>query len=504
MRAPAALLLLSLLAPPLTAQLPPKPPTAQPPAKPLPNTDELERELKRFVDVLTTTLDNAADAVSEDQALYAGAIPGMLRTLDPHSVFFDKDQFQQLQEMERSVSKGFGSIVSVLPGRVIILQTTPGSPSQKSGLAPGDEIIAINNIPLSRLDLEQLVQLLGYTRQRQAQILIRRQGTAKPMAFTLTPEDLQSPSVDRSFHLEPGIGYVRATSFDTNTAALLQQAIEQLGGHKLKGLVLDLRDNPGGVLQSGLAAASLFLPSGTRILSARGRSTETDNVDAPRDSQPYQFPLAVLVNGKTASAAEIVAGAIQDNDRGQILGETTFGKGLVQRVFPLSDATGLALTTAFYYTPSGRSIQKPLKNNELAAATATTRPEFKTAKGRTVRGGGGIEPDQIVQPRPYSRLGQHLEATACYAGFATDWLAGHRADASRDMQITPALLDEFQLWLSRRNVRPSLSEWTAERENIQRRLKQEILNQSISVAAGDEIELRADPVVTRALAAMRP
>lgn len=472
---------------------------AQAPSRPLPDTTELERELKRFLGVYTTALEEFADPIDPDRAIYGGAIPGMLRTLDPHSVFFDRDQFQQLQEMERSVSKGFGSIVSVLPGRVIVLQTMPGSPAQKSGLSPGDEIIGINNIPLSQLSLEQLVELLGYTRQRQAQILLRRQGTARPLPVTLTPEELQSPSVDRSFLLQPGIGYVRVTSFDPNTAALLQQAVDQLGGQKLKGLVLDLRDNPGGVLQAGLAAAALFLEPGARILSARGRSSDTESIDAPKEGEPYSFPLAVLVNAKTASAAEIVAGAIQDNDRGTVLGETSFGKGLVQRVFPLRDSTGLALTTAFYYTPSGRSIQKPLKASELSAATATTRPEFKTKEGRTVRGGGGIEPDHTVLPRPYSRLGQHLEATACYAAFATDWLAGHRADASRDMEITPALLDEFQLWLSRRSIRPVLAEWTAERESIRRRLKQEILNQAISVAAGDEVELRADPVVVRAL-----
>lgn len=466
-----------------------------------PDTGELERELKRFLDVFLITNENAADAVNPDAAYYGGAIPGMLRRLDPHSVFFDKDQFQQLQEMERSVSKGFGSIVSVLPGRVIVLQTMPGSPSQKAGLSPGDEIVGVNNIALSRLDLDQLVQVLGMTRQRQAQLLVRRQGTAKLMQFTMTPEELQSPSVDRSFLLEAGVGYVRVTSFDPNTATLVQEAIEGLGGAKLKGLVLDLRDNPGGVVQAGLATAALFLKPGARILSARGRSAATEDVDVPKDAHPYEFPLAVLVNAKTASAAEIVSGAMQDHDRAAILGETTFGKGLVQRVFPLSDQTGLALTTAFYYTPSGRSIQKPLKDNELAAATKVEeRPKFQTAKGRTVLGGGGIEPDETVLPPMPTRLRAVMETTGSYAAFATDWLVLHRADVTRELEITAAILDDFQLFLSRRNIRPGLSEWSAERENTRRRLKQEILNQGIGVAAGDEIELKSDPAVRRALA----
>jgi carboxyl-terminal processing protease len=389
----------------------------------------------------------------------------------------------------------------VLPGRVIVLQTMPGSPSQKAGLSPGDEIVGINNIPLAQLDLDQLVQVLGMTRQREAQLLVRRQGTAKLMQFTMTPEELQSPSVDRSFLLEPGFGYVRATSFDPNTATLVQEAIEGLGGNRLKGLVLDLRDNPGGVLQAGLATAALFLKPGTRILSARGRSAATEDVDVPKEARPYEFPLAVLVNNKTGSASEIVAGAMQDHDRAVIIGETTFGKGLVQRVFPLSDQTGLALTTAFYYTPSGRSIQKPLKDNELAAATRVAdRPQFKTTKGRTVLGGGGIEPDETVAPQMPTRLRAVMETSGSFAAFATEWLVLHRADVKRGMEITAAMLDDFQLYLSRRNIRPGLSEWSAERENTRRRLKQEILNQGIGVAAGDEIEMKSDQSVRRALA----
>ncbi|MBI5085020.1 MAG: S41 family peptidase [Acidobacteria bacterium] len=485
-----ALLLVLFCAPILRAQ------------KPLPDTAELERELQRFTGVYAIASEHAADPVDLDATFYRGAIPGMLRQLDPHSVFFDRDQFQQLQEMERSVTKGFGSVVSILPGRVIVLQTLPGTPSQKSGLAPGDEIVVINGYALAQLNMEQLAALLGQARQREAHLYIRRQGTAKLLPVTLVPEELQSPSVDRSFQLQPGIGYVRATSFDADTATRLREAIESLGGAKLDGLVLDLRDNPGGVLQAGLATAALFLKPGARILSARGRGSAAEDIDVPKDTTPYIFPLAVLVNAKTGSASEIVAGAIQDHDRGTIVGETTFGKGLVQRVFPLSDSTGLALTTAFYYTPSGRSIQKPLRDFELAQATATTRPEFKTAAGRTVRGGGGIEPDETVQPPGYTRFRAALEGSGSFAGYATEWLAGHRADASRDMAITPAMLDEFQLWLSRRNIRPALSEWTAERELITRRLKQEILNQSISVAAGDEIELRHDPTVRRALASL--
>jgi carboxyl-terminal processing protease len=474
---------------------------AQPPR---PDTTELERELKRLTDVYAIVEQNAAEAASPDVLIYQGAIPGMLARLDPHSVFFDSDQFEQLKEMEKSVAKGFGSIVSVLPGRVLVLQVQADSPAAKAGLAPGDEILVVNNISLQGLDPDQLVQLLGLARQNKVEVRVRRPGSAFLLTLTMAPAELQSPSVDRAFLLQPGIGYVRATSFETNTGKEIHEAVEKLGGRSLRGLVLDLRDNPGGVLTAALDTASLFLQPGQKILSARGRGSKgTDDVSVPQEAKPYTFPLAVLVDGKTASASEIVAGAMQDHDRAKILGEPTFGKGLVQSVFPLSEGTGLALTVAFYYTPSGRSIQRPLHGGELSASAQTgERPAYQTDSGRTVRGGGGIDPDEVVLPEAPTPFRIAMEASASFNAYALEWLAKHKGEARPGMEITPAMLDDFQLFLSRRNIRPSLREWTADRERTASRLKQEILNLAVSVAAGDEVEMQRDPVVRRALSVL--
>lgn len=464
------------------------------------DTDELERELKRLIGVFAIVEGHAAERISLDQTIYGGAIPGMLRQLDPHSAFFNREQFEQLQEMERSMSKGFGSIVSVLPGRVIVLQVQDGSPASKAGLSPGDEMVVINDIPLARLDLEQLIQVLSMTRQKPARIGVRRQGTAGLLTMTMTPAELLSPSVDRVFLLSEGAGYIRATSFDGETGKQVREAVEKLGGNKLSRLVLDLRDNPGGVLQAALETAGLFLEPGQRILSARGRGKAEQVIDVPAEAKPYRFKLAVLINAKSASGSEIVAGALQDHDRAVVVGEPSFGKGLVQSVYPLSEGAGMALTTAFYYTPSGRSIQKPLQNVELGKATAVTeRPTYKTASGREVRGGGGIDPDELAPPEAPSRLRAVLEMSGAFPAFATEWLKMHRAEATRSLELKPATLDEFQLWLSRRNIRPGVAEWTRERAGVVARLTQEILNQAIGVNAGDEVEVRNDRVVERAL-----
>ena len=224
-----------------------------------PSTEDLENALKRFTDVVSIVETQAADPVNSQQAIYEGAIPGMLRTLDPHSIFFDPDQNEQLKQMENSEKKGFGTIVSILPGRVVILQAMAGSPSAKAGLEPGDEIVAVNGVELARLEFDQIVGYLGESHQHRAQLVVRRPGNARPLEFVLDPELLDAPSVDRAFMLQPGIGYIRVNGFDPQTAKQLKDAIEKLGGDKLKGLVLDLRDNPGGVVQAALEAASYFL-----------------------------------------------------------------------------------------------------------------------------------------------------------------------------------------------------------------------------------------------------
>jgi carboxyl-terminal processing protease len=463
--------------------------------------DDLDTEVKRLISAYALIEQNAADPVSSEQAFYQGAIPGMLRRLDPHSVFFDPQQFDQLKQLETSTRKGFGSVVSVLPGRVIVLQTAPGTPSAKSGMSPGDEILSVNGIRLDRLDLDQLIGLLQQSKQQPAALVVRRPGNARLLEFTLIPEEMQAPSVERAFFVKPGVGYLRISSFDEKTGTQIQEAIESLGGRKLKGLVLDLRNNPGGLLTSALQTASLFLKPGSTILTVRGRAVAEKMEKVPDDAQPYDFPLAALINGKSASASEIVAGALQDHDRAVIIGEASFGKGLVQSVFPLAQSTGLALTTALYYTPSGRSIQKPFDASQFAlgatAAHPNTKTEFRTDKGRIVRGGGGIIPDEVVYPSDVSRFKAALEASGSFTSFATEYTRKNKI--TETFEVTPALLDEFNVYLAQHGIQPSLAEWSNERPFIQNRLKTEIFNQSLGVEKGDEVEAQRDPQIQRAL-----
>ena len=445
-----------------------------------------------------------------DQAFYQGAIPGLLHHLDPHSVFFDPGQFEQLQEMESSTQKGFGSIVSVLPGRVVVLQVLPNTPSEKAGISPGDEILAVNNYRLDRLDGDQIIQVLGQSRQKQAELVIRRPGNARLIDLTLTPAAVQTSSVERVFELQAGVGYIRVSSFEAKTALDIHDGIEKLGGRNLKGLVLDLRNNPGGLMTAALETASFFLQPGQVILSAKGRNVPETIERVPQDNKPYTFPLAVILNEKTASASEIVSGALQDHDRATIVGEPSFGKGLVQSVYPLSEKTGLALTTALYYIPSGRSIQKTFSSQRAfgaddfaLGATAThpnERTDFKTDNGRPVPGGGGIVPDIAVQQAALTQFLAVLEGTGSFTSFAAEYLRDHRI--AENWEVPPQALDQFQGWLSERQIQPGLAEWTANRTFIESRLKAEIYTLALGVAKGDEVAAKLDQQIQTALGAV--
>lgn len=469
---------------------------AQPPG------DDDARSMKRFIDALSIVEQNAADPIEADKAFYEGAMPGLLRHLDPHSIFFDPDQYGQLKQMETSTRKGFGTVVSILPGRVLVLQTLPNTPSAKAGMMAGDEILAVNNYRLDRLEPEQIIELLNASKQKPASLVVRHPGNARLAELSLIPEDMQSSSVERAFLVKPGIGYIRVGSFEDKTGQQIRQGIDRLGGRGLKGLVLDLRNNPGGLMTAALETASFFLKSDQVILSVRGRNVPETFEKVPPENHPYTFPVVILVNGKTASASEIVAGALQDHDRATIVGEPTFGKGLVQSVYPLSEKTGLALTTALYYIPSGRSIQKAFRQNATfslgnTAAHPNERTDFKTDSGRPVAGGGGIVPDIEALPPEMTRFRNVLEASASFVTFASEYIREQKPAPGWTMP--PQILDQFQVWLSERQIQPGLREWIANREFIESRLKTEIYNLAFGVEKGDEVEAQFDPPVKKAV-----
>lgn len=456
------------------------------------------QELRRFVEAFSAISRESADPIPLAEAFEQGAIPGMLRTLDPHSLFFTPDQFSQFAAMQDSERKGFGTIISILPGRLILLQALPGSPAARAGLTAGDELLAVNNLDVAYLDVDQLTQLLESARQKDVELVVRHPGSDRPIEIRLSPQMMEKPTVDRAFEVTKGIGYLRITSFEAATGTLVKQTIEKLGGESLKALIIDLRNNHGGAVEAAIEIASLFLAPDQLIFTTNGRYVGAEDIYVSKTAIPYTFPISVLINGESASASEILSGALQDHDRGIVLGEPSYGKGLVQKVLPLNGGGGMALTTAFYYTPSGRSIQKPLNGGQLGASTRLMgKGNYRSDSGRPLGGGGGIQPDELVFPAPKNQLQTVLDATGSFTSFASVYRRDRRI--TEQVQITDEMRELFRTYLFERRIQPNPVEWDVHRAWIDARLRQELITLEFGVAKGDELEARLDSVIQRAV-----
>ncbi len=436
--------------------------------------NEVEDLLRRLTKIYSVIEEQYADPISPDKEIYQGAIPGMLRRLDPYSVFFDADQFRTLQQHQQAKTEGFGTIVSVMPGRVVVLEAFIGSPAARAGIQSGDEIVEVNGVPIGRLGVEEIVEVLSAARQQRAEMLVLRPYSRRVERIVATPAEMSEASVDRAFFLDKGIGYLRVGSFEEKTADELKEALGKWGG-ELRGLVLDLRENHGGLVTSAIDTAGLFLPKGTLVLTAKGRTAEQKQFSVEKsDPIGQRLPLVVLVSGKTASAAEIVAGALQDHGRAKLVGDRTFGKGTVQSVYPLSESTGLALATARYVTPSGRYIERT-----------------RTAQG-------GIEPDFVVSPYLYNDFQAFLESHTLFLEFARK-LRSEGRTFKDDFEVTPQLVDEFRAFLSSLQLPVSQKIWSDNIGYIRTHLKIEIANLTLGVAKGDQVAAASDPQIQRAV-----
>src|SRR5256886_4367547 len=393
---------------------------------------DVRDNLHTFSEVYDIVEQNYAEPVNADKAIYNGAIPGMLHALDPHSNFFDPKSYSLLREDQRGKYYGVGMTVGPRNNKVIVIAPFVGTPAYRAGIRPGDIIVAVDGKPTDNMSTGDVADLLKGPKGTTVHITILREGSDKPLEFAVVRDEIPRYSVDLHFLIRPGIGYMHVTGFNETTEHEVADALDKMGD--LKGLILDLRQNPGGLLNEGVGVADKFLRKGQLIVSHHGRSSPEKRYVAAHGNGGKEYPLVVLVNRGTASAAEIVAGAIQDHDRGLVAGETTFGKGLVQTVYPLSENTGLALTTAQYYTPSGRLIQRDYTGvslydyyyNRDTEENGINREVKLTDSGRTVYGGGGITPDVKIPAQKTNRFQDELLQHYAFFNFAKRYAAGHQ------------------------------------------------------------------------------
>ncbi len=425
----------------------------------------------------------------------------MLHALDPHSNFIKSTEYIEMMRKQQAHYYGVGMQITVDGPKVVVMEPFPGSPAWQADLRRGDAFATVDGHDTTGMDTGAVADLLRGPKGSQVRITVQREGASEPISATVTRGEIQTSVVD-AFWLRPGTAYLNVSSFEAqNVGRDVEALLQKLGEPSVTGMILDLRGNPGGLVNEAVALAGRYLHDGQVVVSHRGRAEQEQVFRAKAQPSAQRYPIVVLVDRRSASASEIVSGALQDHDRAMVVGVGSFGKGLVQSVYPLSEGTGLALTTALYYTPSGRSIQKPLDSSQFALAAATAHPngtsEFHTDAGRKVTGGGGIVPDYLVEPPAETRLRAVLDASGSFTTFATGYVADHKI--AEDFEVTPALLDDFRVFLSQRDIQPAVGEWSIEREFITNRLKTEIFNLTLGVEKGDEVEAQRDPQILKAL-----
>ncbi|MEO8580309.1 MAG: S41 family peptidase [Gemmatimonadales bacterium] len=398
-----------------------------------------------------------------DSALYRKSVDGMLYELrDPYSTFLPPDRFARLNESTSGNYAGLGIEVDLRDGWLIVVAPMPGGSAERAGLQPGDRIIEIAGKPTKGWTNEEASRSLRGKPGTLVTIKVERPGISKPIEFSLQRTNVHQSAVRRVALMNDGVGYIDLKAFSDSTAQEVTGAISALLGRGMKTLVLDLRTNPGGLLTQGVKVSDLFLEPGQRIVSMRGRLPESNREYADTGKQRWpQLPLIVLVDGRSASASEIVAGALQDHDRALIVGTPTYGKGSAQSIIAFGTEGGLKITTARWFTPAGRSItRKRPGDDEPDEIPANKRPRFHTDSGRTVYGGGGITPDVIAgdSTTPVAD-GNFLRALGAKAGHFRDavtdyalFLKGNHGVTTRDFVVTPAMRDDVWSRMKARGI----------------------------------------------------
>ncbi|MGH9319034.1 MAG: S41 family peptidase [Vicinamibacteria bacterium] len=491
--------------------------------------DRYTEFLRRYTHVLKVVEDEYVTEVDPKELVHA-SIRGMLRTLDPHSNFLPKQEYTQLQERQQGSYHGLGISVQMRDGDLTVISPFEGTPAYRLGIRSGDVISKIEGDETRGMELDDAVKRLRGPKGSEVTISVTRAGYDEPLDFTIVRDKIDLKSVLYAFKLKDDVGYLRISDFTETTEDELHQGLVELQMQGAMSLVLDLRDNPGGLLDQAVAVSNKFLKKGALIVYTRGRTDGSDyDYVANRASSHGDMPLVVLVNRGSASASEIVSGAIQDHDRGLIVGENTFGKGLVQSIYRISEGNGLALTTAQYFTPSGRSIQRDYSGSiddyyysaRIEEPPAPHGDVKYTDAGRKVYGGGGIAPDiHVSHPRlPQPILA--LNSRNVFFKYATRFAAkdDHRSAEGAGVQpkeirsalpksvrlvderfrVNDEVLEDFFDFLDEEEVTYSRDELLAARDAISLRIEVEIFNALWGAEAAQKIAVTYDSQIQSAL-----
>jgi carboxyl-terminal processing protease len=486
--------------------------------------DQVPDQYKVFTAALKAVEERYVGEVESDRLVYS-AITGMLQTLDPHSSFMDPRSFAQMRERQEGRYYGLGITINVVEGDVTVFNVFEGSPAYQKGLRRGDVIVLIEGETTKGWNTEQAVRKLRGPKGTSVNIAIRRSTYDEPIKLAVMRDEVHIPTIPAAIMLDATTGYIKLQDFGENTDPELGRALRELTQKGMKRLVFDLRGNPGGALDQAIRVSNRFLPKGNLIVYTRGRVANSDQDYRATESSDYlTLPMVTLVNRTSASASEIVSGALQDHDRSLIVGETTFGKALVQSVYRLSQGAGAAITTARYYTPSGRMIQRPWDGSFDEYLTYTLREQEAnkshkesdlkyTDSGRKVYSGGGIEPDRRFDG-PYegfnpTRFGRSIAARNLFDAYAQQFSrrgdtriarpGGQVRELDANYELNDAMLAEFKALVQKSPVVFDEASWQKDLDYIKAMIRREIDMDLFGVAVAYQNLAKRDPQLQYAL-----
>jgi len=479
-----------------------------PSAGPALAVSEQDASLQTFTQILDIIEQKYVDPVNSRDLIFS-SIRGMLTTLDPHSNFLDPKTYKEMREEQQGSFSGLGIVISMKgeEKELTVISPIEGTPAHRAGIRAGDIISQIEGKTTHGISIDEALDKLRGPKGSKVTITISREGYDQPLEYTLTRDDIPTASIPYSYMIRPAVGYIRIKNFTQTTDLELEEKLKLLKSQGMEKLVLDLRWNPGGLLEQAVRVSDRLLKNNAMIVYTRGRlrrESDREYVAMGRASK-FDMPLIVLVNKGSASASEIVSGAVQDHDRGLIVGETTWGKGLVQTVYPLSSEAGMALTTAKYYTPSGRLIQRDYHSIEEYAAGSNTAPEEQrevrlTDAGRKVLGGGGISPDVVVELTEGSQFADSLERKTAFFDYAAAYAVNHRTPPNKQkFQVGDDIVAEFKKFLARKKITYTDKDIQDNLAYIKLGIKAEIFAYHFGLEERQKVLSERDNVIQKAL-----